>query len=112
MGYEAIASAVEIDGGLKRLPMWLIKSHAAPYRDRLSEALCKEIAAELGRRGLMTLPSTLPTDEREWVIVMKTKSALGEAVTVARKAVFCSKLEVPMPLDTHTKYPRLARQVR
>jgi hypothetical protein len=112
MGYAEIVSAVKLDGGVKRLPMWTVKQQVAPYRDRLSTALSKEITDELKRRGILTLPTTLPTDERNWVILVEAKSALGEALTLATKALFCSKMDIPLAPGAHNDLKKLARQTQ
>jgi len=111
MGYAEIVSAVKLDGGVKRLPMWTIKQQVAPYRERLSTALSKEISDELRRRGILTMPATVPTDERSWVILIEAKTALGEAVSLASKAMLCSRLDMPMAPGAHDKHKKLAREL-
>jgi hypothetical protein len=111
MSYDELVSAVEIDGGVKRLHMWTIKSYAAPNRDRLSAALSKEITEELNSRGIVTLPTVLPTDERDSAILITASSALGEAVKLATVAVLTSRLNVAMQPETPRKFKKLTRQV-
>ncbi|MBT2365401.1 hypothetical protein J7E88_08710 [Streptomyces sp. ISL-10] len=111
MGYEEIVSAVRIDGGVKRLQMVTIKELAAPYRERLSTALSHEITDKLNHLGVLTLPTTLPTDERAWAVLIIEKSPLGEAVSLATKAVRCSELDTPMAPGAHTKFRKFARQI-
>jgi hypothetical protein len=111
MGYAEIVGAVRLDGGVKRFPMSTIKQQLAPYRDRLGAALCKEMTGELRSRGILTLPATLPTDEREWVILIDEKSALGDALALATKAMLLSRIGMPMPPGAHEKHKRLARHL-
>ncbi|MFC0599512.1 hypothetical protein [Streptomyces palmae] len=112
MSYADIASAVRLDGGVKRLSVWTIKQQVAPpFRERLSPALSKEITDGLNRHGILTLPTTLPTDQRDWVILIEKKSALGEALLLATKAVVCSRLDIPMAPGAHKELRKLARQV-
>ncbi|MFJ5043457.1 hypothetical protein [Streptomyces sp. NPDC088719] len=112
MGYDQLVSAVQIDGGVKRLAMWTIKEYAAPHRERLSNALAQEITSALHDRGIVTLPTILPTDERDWAILIVQKSALGEAVSLATKAVQCSKLDAPILPGAHKTYRLLSRQIK
>jgi hypothetical protein len=111
MSYEELVSAVKIDGGVKRLYMWTIKAYAAPSRDRLSAALSKEITDELRSRGIVTLPSVLPTDERDSAILITASSALGEAVKLATMAVLTSRVNVAVPPEATKKFKKLARQI-
>lgn len=84
MDFTVIAHAVEVDHGIKCLSMRLIKKYAAPERERLSAALREQISKELDTQGLMTLPKTLPSSEKEFVFVIKKDSPLGQVVSVAR----------------------------
>lgn len=111
MGYKDVVSAVRIDGGVKRLQMVTIKELVAPYRERLSTSLSQEITDELNSLGVLTLPATLPTDERAWAILIIEESPLGEAVSLATKAVRCSELDMPMAPGAHTKFRKLAEQI-
>lgn len=110
MGYDDIVSAVKLDGGVKRLPLWTIKQQVAPHWERLSLARSQKITNELKQRGILTLPTTLPTDERNWVLLVAEMSALGEALVLARRALTCSRLDMPMAPGAHKELKKLARQ--
>nr|WTB30183.1 hypothetical protein OG781_12395 [Streptomyces sp. NBC_00830] len=92
MDFTVIAHAVEVDHGIKRLSMRFIKKYAAPERDRLSAALREQISKELDAQGLMTLPTTLPPSEHEFVFVIKKDSPLGQVVSVATMVAGMEKL--------------------
>ncbi|MGW3385879.1 hypothetical protein [Streptomyces cinereoruber] len=82
MDLTIIRHAVEVDHGIKRVSMSFLKQHAAKDRARLSTELCNQIAAELDRLGLITIPHTLPRSENEHVWVILKDSALGEIVHI------------------------------
>lgn len=92
MDFTVIAHAVEVDHGIKRLSMRFIKKYAAPERERLSAALREQISKELGAQGMMTLPTTLPASENEFVFVIKKDSLLGQVVSLAAMVAAMEKL--------------------
>ncbi|WP_030856891.1 hypothetical protein [Streptomyces sp. NRRL S-37] len=98
MDFTVIAHAVEVDDGIKLLSMRFIKKYAAPDRQRLSAELCEEIAKELDKLGLITLPRRLPTSENASVFVIEKDSALGQTVAVASALATLDRLgQNPLP---------------
>ncbi|MFE7839128.1 hypothetical protein ACFU53_24675 [Streptomyces sp. NPDC057474] len=113
MDFTKIAHAVEVDHGVKRLSMHYLKQFVTPARERLSPELCQKISVALGELGPLTLPSTLPSSEHEWVFVLSRDSALGQAVALSSAAFSMSKLGV-LPasiLDIPNNFPELATRL-
>ncbi|WP_432071195.1 hypothetical protein [Streptomyces sp. AA1529] len=110
MRCDGIANVVKLDGGIKRLPMSVIKQQVAPYWERLSDARAEEVTEQLKRRGILTWPPILPTDERNWVVLVEEESAIGEALLLARRAIACSKMGVPLAPGAHEEFRKLAGQ--
>ncbi|MFH9547690.1 hypothetical protein [Streptomyces sp. NPDC017435] len=113
MDFTKIAHAVEVDHGVKRLSMHYLKQFVTPARERLSPELCQKISAALSEFGLLTLPTTLPTSENEWVFVLSKTSALGQAVALSSAAFNMTKLRV-LPaaiLDIPSNFPELTKNL-
>ncbi|MBP5891028.1 hypothetical protein [Streptomyces scabiei] len=111
MDFTKIAHAVEVDHGVKRVSMHYLKQFVTPSRERLSPELCQKISTALGELGILTLPTTLPSSEHEWVYLLSRDSALGQAVALSSVAFNMTELGV-LPtsiLDIPKNFPELAK---
>ncbi|MFJ3500411.1 hypothetical protein [Streptomyces sp. NPDC090135] len=112
MDLTIIRHAVEVDHGIKRVSMGFLKRHAAKERARLSADLCTQIAAELGRLGLGTIPRTLPTSENEYVWVILKDSPLGEIADVGAAVALLDEMDMnPIP-KLFDQYPNAKSHLR
>lgn len=105
MDFTIIAHAVEVDHGVKRLSMRFIKRYAAPERARLSVELCEQITQAFDGLGLFTIPQQLPTNENDFVFVIKKDSPLGEAVAIASQVARMERMGEPVLRHFLDRFP-------